>query len=117
MTISENANKWLEKGQRGISSEAIFSKLTGLNIVGHWGYCPPSDPSDLVRCELLLRQVPEFRERMNEVAEMSAQWKALVDNWDELVQLLESEVPGVFMGTFGKANKTYLRMLELRKGL
>lgn len=92
--ISQAANDWLKRGERGISSETIFSKMTGIDLVspGHH----PSDPSDFRRCEMLLRAVPEFRERLDEMKAVSPVWQKLVERWQEIVTLMESEVPNVF---------------------
>ena len=45
MEITENINNWLKNGERGISSEAIVSHLTGINIVKRLGSTDyPKDP-------------------------------------------------------------------------
>jgi hypothetical protein len=110
--ISEAANNWLSTGERGISSEAIFSHLTGVNVVGGWGKCPPSDPSDLVRCRKLLDAVPEFRARLNEMAAVSDTWAALVNEWDSLCDLMDAEAPEWRDGR-GSCPRTYERMKAL----
>lgn len=111
--IPENLNNWLASGNRGISSEAIASYLTGINFVsGHWFSNHPHDPSDFKRCMDLLEAVPEFRPRLKEMAEVSPIWAELVENWDELEKLYKEEAPT------GKAPKLYDRMQEIiyRKG-
>lgn len=47
--LSEAAKKWLESGERGLSSETLFGHLTGIPLVGRWGPHHPADPSDLRR--------------------------------------------------------------------
>ena len=107
MGINENVNAWLQDGERGISSEAIVSKLAGINISGKWGLLAPCDPSDFKRCMDLLKAVPEFRPRLQEMSEVSEYWKLLVKNWDELDRLYLEECET------GSCPKLYDRMKEL----
>ncbi len=78
---------WLRNGERGVSSEAIFQHMTGVPV-GAWSLWPPADTSDMRRCRLLLAAVPEFRERLHEMAELP-RWKTLVDRWDEICALMD----------------------------
>ena len=113
MNIPDSANEWLAKGERGISSEAIFSYMTGINVVGKYGMGYPYDPSDFRRCHLLLEAVPEFKKRFKEMRLISKEWHTLVDHWDELVELLDIDVPEWRTTGKGNAPKTYDRMQEL----
>lgn len=108
--VNEQLNDWLDNGNRGLSSEAIASKMTGIHFVKtQIGGLPyPSDPSDFNRCVSLLKAVPEFKERFEEMREVSETWNMLVDNWDELEQLLIEESA---IGPL--APKLYDRMKEL----
>ncbi|MBM4722555.1 hypothetical protein GS439_06885 [Rhodococcus hoagii] len=111
-------NGWLMMGERGISSNAIVIHLTGIYVGSVHRFDYPHDPSDFRRCELLLRAVPEARRHLQKLASKGLIWEALVENWDELVALGESEVPGIFDGTSsggGRAPKLYARMRELRE--
>ena len=109
---------WLANGERGISSEAIVSQLTGQQVGRRWsGSDHPHDPGDFRRCELLLRNYPLAR--LTFVAEMpkrSEVWTRLVEHWDELVALIETECPDAFNGrrSHGSAPKAYQLMKELR---
>ncbi|MFC9966302.1 hypothetical protein ACFVH4_18900 [Nocardia ignorata] len=113
-------NGWLQFGERGLSSEAIVTQLTGVHLSGRpWtGWDHPHDPSDFRRCERLLRQVPQARVHL---VAMKADpvWARLVDAWDELVALAEEEVPGCFDGPprGGAAPRLYARMRELREAI
>ncbi len=114
--ISRAANDWLKHGERGASSEAIFGKMTGISVGQNHGFRNnPADPSDFRRCEMLLRVVPEFRDRLPEMSSVSPVWAKLVEHWAEIVELMNSEVPGVFDNTWvrGKASKTYELMNSL----
>lgn len=105
---------WLANGERGLSSNAMYARFTGKAARGAHGD-HPYDPADFRRCELLLREVPMFRDYLPMMADVSPEWAALVDHWGELVALAESEVPDVFTRSCrdGRAPLTYARMKEL----
>jgi hypothetical protein len=93
---------WVENGDVGASSAAIFFKMTG------WHANPrmkdvdaePRDAADLLRCVQLLEAVPAFAGRISEMAEVSPGWKQLAENWDRLMNALDDDraqrnAPGV----------------------
>jgi len=112
--FSENLIQWLANGERGVSSETIVHHVTGLDMGPRFMSDHPYDPDDLIRCVKLLERCPElvpgFREKMPMV---SGSWGRLVEQWDELVGLLDEEVPGWRPGERGAAERTYNRMREL----
>jgi len=88
--ITENINRWLAKGERGISSEAIVSHLTGVNILRRNQFnTHPSDPSDFNRCSKLLKACPEIKAKFYRMKEVSVIWEKLVENWDTLERMLK----------------------------
>lgn len=107
--MREKLISWLIYGERGISSEAMCAVFLGKHPNMRWASFGnhPRDPNDFKRCSDLLKAVPEARNHMHRVARLSDAWKNLVDNWDELEELLEEELPK------GKAPKLYKRMQEL----
>ncbi len=90
--VDEAAVRWLAAGERGLSSDTMFSHLTGVQAGGGEVH-HPHDPSDLRRCLLLLEQVPSLRERFSAMSQVSPQWAALVDAWPSLSALMEEETP------------------------
>lgn len=74
---------WLAVGETGESSKAIAFKMIGQ---GYSRGFPthPRDPDDLNRCLKLLEAVPQIRPRLTEMREVSPEWAALVDQWDEI---------------------------------
>jgi hypothetical protein len=112
--LSDDARRWLAVGEQGRSSCAMFLKFTGVkpDYIAHLrddDY--PRDSGDLRRCLLLIDQVPEFRERVAEMAECSPEWAALVSAWNELAGLMETECPSWRdPDTTGSAPKTYKLM-------
>ena len=108
---------WLATGDRGLSSEAIVNRATGINLGRYGGRIidHPHDVGDLLRCEMMLRAVPLARMTLPLMSNVSPAWAALVPAWDELVALCESEIPGLFdgAGTHGSAPLAYARIREV----
>ncbi len=86
--LSAAAIQWLKTGERGVSSEAIFSHLTNIPLNGIGGMSPPYDLGDFRRCQTLLDAVPAFRERLHEMSSVSDYWAAIVTRWDEIADLV-----------------------------
>lgn len=90
--LSHEACSWLRSGQRGESSRALFSYLTGLDVRrGHAGaaYAHPRDSDDFSRCAWLVRSVPEVRDGLPKAAGMSCTWARIVEAWPTLDALIE----------------------------
>jgi len=85
--ITQEMVVWLAQGNRGLSSEAIFTHLSGLRIrtkpfdqdikSDH-----PSDSSDFRRCVEFLNACPTLRPHLHYMATVSPVWAALVRGWD-----------------------------------
>lgn len=115
MNLSPEMILWLGNGERGVSSNTIFTKLTGVDALGDWPGSHPHDPADLMRCEKLLRLFPELRLRMPEMAAVSPEWAGLVAEWNDLVALVLEEAPEWMKGR-GRAPKTFNRMQQIIDG-
>lgn len=103
-TSDGDADAWIANGDTGVSSETIWSVLTG-HPVRSTGV--PFDPSDFGRCYRLLKVMPSWRGRLSEVVAKHPRWSTLVAHWDELTALYEEESPS------GTAPKLYARMVAL----
>ena len=104
--------QWLASGHRGISSNTMLQVITGIVAEsGHFGLSHPHDPADFNRCHKLLEAVPELREGFPKLAAKSKAWKALLEHWDELTEMLKDQI------ATGKANGMYERMRELISGV
>ena len=108
---------WLASGERGLSSEAIVSHLTGMPV----GRDPrphsyPLDPSDFRRCQLLLTTHPLAAASFGRMREVSPQWHRLVDAWDEIHAVIEVEVPGYVSSNRGSAPKAFQLMRSVIDG-
>lgn len=93
MQLSQNAIEWLANGERGLSSETIFTYLTGVNALSDRWATHPCDPADLRRCRLLLEACPELIPKFPTMAKSSPVWKSLVENWLALCALMDAECP------------------------
>lgn len=107
--LSEQAQQWLLRGERGQSSNCIFHTLTRQEggKIAH-----PYDPADLRRCRLLLERVPEFAPRIREMVAVSPDWARIVSMWDVLCGVMDDECPDWRDGV-GSAKTTYRLMQKV----
>lgn len=95
-SIEQRALRWALTGRVGASSRTLAAAMSGLeNDASH-----PWDASDLLRCIWLLKEIPEWRATLGEMAKVSRYWAALVPHWNELESLMER----------GATERTYARM-------
>jgi len=87
----ERMDFWLQNGERGISSETMFQVIGGVNLLGG-RICHPCDPDDFRRCYLLIKTIPEWREKLDKMKTVSPIWSRIVDNWDRLCEMLEEQI-------------------------
>jgi len=65
ITIEERALKWALSGDTGVSSETLCAFMSGVPVQRMPG--SPSDASDRGRCIRLLKIIPEWIPRLNEL--------------------------------------------------
>lgn len=99
---------WLTNGDTGTSSLTIWHVMMRRQLSANFWPGVPLDPSDFGRCYRLLKVMPSWRSRLNEVAEEFPKWRPLVDAWDELTALYERDLPT------GRCHELYVRMAQLR---
>lgn len=80
---------WLLSHDTGTSSKAIFAAMLGARPRADMH---PHDPADLGRCLRLLRLVPEWQPRIEEMADFGQAWARLATHWDALAAIMEAEV-------------------------
>lgn len=97
-------------GDTGLSSECMAANLCGLPCRRIYA---PTDPADFNRCLGLLDYAPELRVILHRMRDVSAEWEALVDNWDRVEKSFIEEVGKGWAKKNKSASKTY----ELMKGL
>lgn len=92
-TLEENKSWWLLHGEHGISSKNMFAVLSGGYSKSDGKLMTPSDPSDFNRCSKLLQAIPQWKNELNKLKQVSETWSKLVDNWDKLeTMLVEAKV-------------------------
>lgn len=91
-SIHQRATNWIIGNHTGASSKTIWSVCMGadLKATGPLHFSPPWDSSDFGRCHKLLQLIPEWRERLPEVAAAFPIWGPLVREWDKLAELYQS---------------------------
>lgn len=104
--------EWFATGSVGASSRAIAQKMMGLGDTPERSH--PHDPDDLNRCLLLLEAVPEIRDHMAKVAEISETWAKLVKRWDELERCFLDEVGLDWVNGYS-APRTYELMKQIMR--
>ncbi|HRG37078.1 MAG TPA: hypothetical protein PK289_00970 [Bacteroidia bacterium] len=88
-SVKQRANWWIANGETGSSSKTMWNCFMGNKEyeINH-----PYDPDDFKRCYNLLKAIPEWKNRLNELKELSQPWNNLVDNWDKLTEMFEQNV-------------------------
>lgn len=89
-SAGRKADFWWENGERGVSSEIMWYVLQGRPNPRHGSH--PLDPDDFRRCYLLIKTVPEWKDRLPFLKPLSTAWSNLVDNWDKLTEMLEEQM-------------------------
>jgi len=87
--VEKKALNWLSKGDVGLSSMTIFHHLIGTE---KFNIDIPHDPSDFGRCYRLLKEVPEWNNRLHELKSLSKKWSNLIDNWSKLTEMYEKNL-------------------------
>lgn len=117
--MSEAALLWIAGDDTGLSSKAIWRHMMGQRPDMSWGQVDyPLDPDDFGRCYRLLLRVPEWRQRIGEMARYNAEWAALAAAWDELETMWAAEVGTRLDRAWGKsAPKLYHRIKEIERAV
>jgi len=117
ITLTDQQVAWINHGEKGLSSAALFYETTGLWVIGlpliHRGEnCYPYDPSDLNRCVKLIETCPECRAAVDKLAVKYSCWAKLAPHWDNLIDSLRREL----IVTPTEAPETYRMMKEILSG-
>ena len=111
--MTDNITTWLCNGETGLSSKCMARVTLGRDAEDRSGCVDhPRDPADLNRCIKLVKAAPEVRESFPKIAELSPEWKAVIDNWDGLVAMFHKEA-GEDWSKKRLAYKTYEFMQNL----
>ncbi len=99
------AVNWILSDDTGISSKTIWAVMMGADYPDH---DIPWDVADIGRCLRLLAIIPEWADRLAEVAAAHPYWAPMISAWDELQALYEKESPNQ------RCPELYARMREIR---
>ena len=101
--------EWIAGNDTGISSKTIWAVM--MNAVpenyGFGHFDTPLDPSDFGRCYRLLALFPDWKNRLDEVAEKFPKWGPMVREWDTMTALYERDYES------GKSSELYDLMQKL----
>ena len=86
--------EWIIGGDTGVSSKTIWAVMMGVvpDNPAPFTFSVPLDPSDFGRCFRLLEQIPEWRDRLNEVAETFPEWGPMVREWAKMTHLYRRSI-------------------------
>ena len=94
--------EWLASGDTGSSSKAIMLWLSSGTTDKKWGPDTPRDAGDLARCLRLLEIIPEWHDRMPEMASAGGLWPTFMTYWNEIVATFLEECGGTIPSKFGE---------------
>jgi hypothetical protein len=114
--LSADVIAWLANGRRGVSSNTIFTVLTGVDALAGSQASHPHDPSDLDRCLCLLDAVPRLHLEIHKMAHVSPEWAALVARWADITKSHIEEV-GLGWTKAKTAPKTYALMRSILESI
>lgn len=86
-----NPNEWILSMDTGTSSKTIWAVMMGVvkekRQCDDMNYDVPHDPSDFERCWKLLVQIPEWKARLQEVADIFPKWIPFIREWKKLTEM------------------------------
>lgn len=88
--VTKRALNWLFNGEVGMSSKTILGFYLGIFVRKD----APHDYADFRRCMKLLELIPEAKEALPDLAQISHHWRELVGQWDELEALYKEVEEG-----------------------
>lgn len=91
--LSSHALQWLAGGERGTSSNTIFSWLTGVDVMDGASFDVPRDLGEWRSCQLLIEQVPELAEQFDVMQLTSPNWQGLVEKWIDIATAMTADCP------------------------
>ena len=108
--LAKGITNWFVNGETGLSSMCIASVMLGFKpkTIDH-----PLDPPDFKRCLLLVNAVPEVKSNLWKMKDVSEQWSALIDRWDDVEKCFMEEVAEWLDTKFSR--KSAIRTYDLMK--
>lgn len=113
ITLTDPLVNWLANGERGISSNTMFTFITGVNAAYDDYHSHPHDLGDFRRCRLLAEASNDIMNHLDRMKSVSREWSAIVDHWDELCRLMDEERPNWRKNENAPSPKTYALLNSL----
>lgn len=92
--MAKKIGDWLLNGHTGLSSKFMAATALGAEPPKFPNY--PHDGGDFGRCFELVEAAPEIKHYFNVIAQASNEWRAIIDNWDALVETMNSSDNSVY---------------------
>lgn len=86
--VSMRPEEWILSDDICNSSKTIWAVMMKVEFKNS---CVPFDYKDFGNCYRLLKWIPEWKNRLNEVSNKYPVWKEVILNWDYLTFLFEVE--------------------------
>lgn len=80
LNIKERIYFWHKHGEQGMSSMAMFQRMSGMQLFQRPFSNHPLDPDDFKRCYKLLETIPEWKKQLHIMRNVSDVWDRLIDN-------------------------------------
>lgn len=114
--ITQKVVYWLATARTGMSSKCLAVTLLNGGPITTADKSHPHDPADFERCLTLIQAVPELRERLPIMKDVSKYWSSLIDQWSEVESTFKNET-GFPSRIVNSAPQTYELMQSIYKGL
>lgn len=106
---------WFATGRTGLSSCCLAVSLVNQDSAKSVAKEHPRDPADFERCLILLNAVPELRDRLSIMKNVSKEWGFLIDQWEKVEATFKQET-GFPSLRWHSAPQTYELMQSIYKG-
>lgn len=107
LSVEHRAAQWIAGQDTGLSSINIWAVMMGVRTGRPY---TPADGADFGRCYRLLQIIPEWRERLPEVAAKYPTWGPMVREWDRLTEIYERDCIPTWRG-----HEIYAAIKELER--
>ena len=85
---------WLIGKDTGVSSETMVAIYMGhTESKSHFRFNTPWDAWDFGRCVRVVEQIPEIKEAFGKIGKLVPNFKNILENWDELLEVYQQELP------------------------
>jgi hypothetical protein len=94
------------------SAKTIFAVMEDIDTICFI----PEEPEDIKACYELLREFPEWKDKLNLVSDKFPEWLPFVENWESLSEIYENLLTKTNRSEFIKAERLLWNKLEKLAG-